>query len=309
VRKRLLLIFILAALIITIPFANIGMVSSSTVGWIEGTVTDPLTGSPIVGANVTANGYTNTTDVNGNYTIQVDAGTYNVTASAEGYWDSVATNINVTADSTVIINFDLSRTVISVEPPTITEKVGATFTVNITITDVFNLYFWEFHMSFNKSVLTVTSVTEGPFLSDVDSTSWNMMPPDFDTPGIVKAANLLWYYPPEGATGNGTLCTITFQVKDVGNTSLHFYYTVLATYDEGLLSIAHAAEDGSVMATLPGDVDGDGDVDIYDLALFSRAYGTSVGEPGFNRLADLDSDGDVDLDDLNLYAENYGKTV
>ena len=134
--------------------------------------------------------------------------------------------------------------VISVEPPTITAEVGATFTVNITITDVSNLYFWEFHMSFNKSVLNVTSVTEGPFLSDVDSTSWSMLPPNIDNnAGTIKTTNMLWTWPPDGATGSGVLCTITFQVKDEGRTTLHFYYTLL---DDEFTppTIEHTAEDG-----------------------------------------------------------------
>jgi len=137
-------------------------------------------------------------------------------------------------------------TVISVYPPTRTALIGETFTVNITITDVSNLYFWEFFMNFSSTVLNVTSVTEGPFLSDVDQTSWSMAPPYIDnTAGIVKAFSLLWLYPAEGASGNGTLCTITFQVKDLGNTTLHFYYTLLFTYvDPDPILIEHTVEDG-----------------------------------------------------------------
>jgi hypothetical protein len=215
--------------------------------------------------------------------------------------------------------------VIYVDPPTITDQVGATFTVNITISDVSNLYFWEFHMSFDKTVLNVTSATEGPFLSDVDSTSWNLMPPYINnTAGTVKASNLLWYYPPEGASGNGTLCTITFQVKDMGKTTLHFYYTILATFDgDSLLPIEHTAEDGFFSNLIPGDIGGDtpgtppdGDVDRYDFGFFAAAYGSSIGDPNFNPLADLTGDttgsppdGDVDRYDFGVFAGNYGRTI
>jgi len=125
-------------------------------------------------------------------------------------------------------------------------------------------------MNFSSTVLNVTSVTEGPFLSDVDLTSWDMMPPYIDNhAGIVKATSLLWTYPPAGASGNGTLCTITFQVKDVGNTTLHFYYTQLTTFDGmELLPIEHTAEDG-YFSNVPVELFGwiNGSVTDFDTGL------------------------------------------
>ena len=107
-------------------------------------------------------------------------------------------------------------------------------------------------------ILEVVSVMEGHFLSDVDSTSLGIMPPYINnSAGTVKAANLLWNYPPTGAVGNGTLCTITFQVKDVGNTTLRFYHHLLATFDGmGVPLIGHTVEDGyfSVYAPSPIEV-------------------------------------------------------
>jgi hypothetical protein len=56
----------------------------------------------------------------------------------------------------------------------------------------------------------------------------------------------------------------------------------------------------------PGDLDGDGDTDLSDLAALLAAYGTSVGDPGHNPSADFDSDGDVDLSDLAFLLADYG---
>jgi hypothetical protein len=53
----------------------------------------------------------------------------------------------------------------------------------------------------------------------------------------------------------------------------------------------------------PGDLDGDGDVDLSDLALLLSDYGCTGGDcPG-----DIDGDGDTDLGDLATLLANYGE--
>jgi hypothetical protein len=59
-------------------------------------------------------------------------------------------------------------------------------------------------------------------------------------------------------------------------------------------------------AACAGDVDGDGDTDLNDLAALLAAYGSSIGDPGYNPNADFDGDGDVDLSDLAFLLTDYG---
>jgi len=54
----------------------------------------------------------------------------------------------------------------------------------------------------------------------------------------------------------------------------------------------------------PGDVDGDGDVDLTDLATLLTNFGTPSGAT--RGMGDLDGDGDVDLTDLATLLSNFG---
>jgi hypothetical protein len=57
---------------------------------------------------------------------------------------------------------------------------------------------------------------------------------------------------------------------------------------------------------VPGDVDGDGDVDLADLGELLASYGSEEGDPDYNPDADFDGDGDVDLSDLGELLANFG---
>jgi|GEM_PF-4355892 len=55
-----------------------------------------------------------------------------------------------------------------------------------------------------------------------------------------------------------------------------------------------------------GDLDGDCDVDLSDLAQLLSAYGTCAGDAGFSEEADINHNGCVDLADLAALLANYG---
>ncbi|MDM8521241.1 dockerin type I domain-containing protein [Anaerolineales bacterium HSG6] len=54
-----------------------------------------------------------------------------------------------------------------------------------------------------------------------------------------------------------------------------------------------------VLAQLPGDVNNDGTVDIFDLSIISNHYGTS------NPIGDVNEDGKVDIFDIAIASSNY----
>ena len=67
---------------------------------VSGTVKG-INQEPIGGAIVVINSYSTTTDENGNYSINVTKGIYNVTASATGYRTETKTDVSITADTRV----------------------------------------------------------------------------------------------------------------------------------------------------------------------------------------------------------------
>jgi len=129
--------------------ANLSLTELTLPGSITGSVTDAETGSPIVGATVTDGTRTTTTDALGKYTIaNVPSGTYQVTASKEGYQSSSMT-VNVLSGSSAVADLSLTEVIL---PGSITGSVtdaedglpiaGATVTdgTRTTTTDALGKY-------------------------------------------------------------------------------------------------------------------------------------------------------------------------
>ncbi|MCK4478761.1 hypothetical protein KAU88_09610 [Candidatus Bathyarchaeota archaeon] len=78
-------------------------------------------------------------------------------------------------------------------------------------------------------------------------------------------------------------------------------YIISATADDSMVY-------GWVIVTLPGDVDGDRDVDIYDIVQMAGIYGVLKPDPLYDPNCDIDGDGDIDIYDIVAAANNYGES-
>jgi len=67
--------------------------------------------------------------------------------------------------------------------------------------------------------------------------------------------------------------------------------------------------DGVIMITIPGDVDGDKDVDLYDVVKICSVYGSKKGDPEYDADCDVNGDDKIDLYDVVIACARYGEKV
>jgi outer membrane protein assembly factor BamB len=139
---------------------------------------------------------------------------------------------------------------------------------------------------------------------------------------------LLQYWP--NSTSNNTITTTNVNLP--GRTSLYNltsinFNTTIAGLSYGVYNITAYVEPVpgqktmtnivgtcNITVSIPGDINGDGNVTLTDLVLLAKAYGTKAGidPPGkdfhqWNPNADINDNGGVDLFDLVTLAQHYEK--
>jgi len=67
--------------------------------------------------------------------------------------------------------------------------------------------------------------------------------------------------------------------------------------------------DGTIKVTIPGDLDGDGEVYTKDLGMLGKSWRKSRGQLGYIPEADIDCDGTVYIKDLGTVGKNWRKTA
>lgn len=108
-------------------------------------------------------------------------------------------------------------------------------------------------------------------------------------------------------SGNSTILTYTCNsaVFTKGNYSIN----VVADAVPGETNLAdNTFIDGWVFVTIPGDVNGDRDVDIYDIVRMAGVYSVSKPDPRYDPNCDIDDDGDIDIYDIVAATGNYGES-
>jgi parallel beta-helix repeat protein len=118
---------------------------------------------------------------------------------------------------------------------------------------------------------------------------------------------------------NTTIITQTVNLT-IGTTTLNFTWNTTGfakgTYtinayawpvpgetDTGDNSYAYG---GVIIVTVPGDTNGDGNIDIYDIVRLTSIYGAKRGEPRFNANCDIDGNDEINIYDVVIATSRYG---
>jgi hypothetical protein len=121
----------------------------------------------------------------------------------------------------------------------------------------------------NNTVIGAQPVNLNPAEVKILAFSWN-------TTGFAKGN--YWI--------NATIAVVPFETDTADNVSVY----------------------GWTYLTMVGDIDGDRDVDIFDIVKMAGVYGIRWPDPRYNPNADVDGDGDIDIFDIVAAAANYGKS-
>jgi len=143
----------------------------------------------------------------------------------------------------LFINKTNSMATVYVDPQTTEKVVGQDFTVNVSVSDVVNLYGWEFKLGWNFTILEFVNATEGTFLKSGGSTFFTYM---LNVTGSYVLVDCTLLGNIAGAKGNGVLASIQFRVKESGVCDLDLYDTKLEDPSEEMLT--HTTNGGRLTA-------------------------------------------------------------
>lgn len=107
---------------------------------------------------------------------------------------------------------------------------------------------------------------------------------------------------------SGNSSTVNFVRNTTGFARGHYTIEAVA---ESVLGEANTTDNtyvgGLVTVSIPGDIDGNGKVQLVDLVWLALAFGSQVGQPKWNPNADIDGNGVIDRIDLSILAQHYGQ--
>jgi hypothetical protein len=195
------------------------------------------------------------------------------------------------------------------------KKVGDTFTLNITVTNVVNMGAWEVELQLNSSVLEFVKLI---FPSDNVFAGENPQTPLVITKPVASVGMVIF-----GAaagpmqpsfSGSGVLAQVELKIlQGIGESDLSFgdigeYGTYLTALD--LSNITFTPVNGYYHSSenpMCADINNDGTVDMKDLMSAVQMFNSFPDTPRWNPRADIDGNGRIDMRDIVIIVLNFGK--
>ena len=105
---------------------------------------------------------------------------------------------------------------------------------------------------------------------------------------------------------SGANASLTFLWDTTNVSPGNYQIKAVAATVPGETDIADNTKIGGVVTVRIPDVNGDGKVDIRELAALGRAWGAKTGDANYDIRVDFNEDGVIDGSDLGLLALNWG---
>jgi PKD repeat protein len=305
---------------------NGGVIESYTWSFGDGNITTTIT-STVNHIYLTA----------GNYTV-----TLNITDS-DGLWDTATDIVPVASAPSPQASFDYSPKPPYIYEPIIFNASSSTSGVGILVN-----YAWDFGdgntTTTSLPLITHTYYAEGDysvFLTVETSTGQNDTTSQLLTvlPISGPQANFTWT--PTSPTFNKTVTfdassslpgwngtthpAIVNYIWDFGdgnststvNSIIYHQFSQPGNYTVILTIIDETGQNDTIskvieVRAVPWDINGDGIIDMRDIAIVAKAFGTVPGDPEWNPDADItgpdgEPDGTVDMRDIALVASHFGE--
>ena len=200
-----------------------------------------------------------------------------------------------------------STPLVWIAPPQQTVQLsGGNFTADVAIADVTDLGSFEFTLAFSPGVVHAEATELGDFLESTGRSAVPVGEINNETGTVTFGAAS--FGESSGPNGSGVLATITFSPQAGGTSDLHLQDVQITDTATGPIPVDRQDGQVTVTASIPGDLDGDCDVDVVDIMMVASHWNTTEGQPGYDPACDMDDDGDVDVVDIMLVASRWGDT-
>ena len=199
----------------------------------------------------------------------------------------------------------VAETLVSVSPPTQNVDMGETFTIDVTMDPNTSIAGAQFDLSFDASLVSADSVTEGDLLKQGGASTYFNPGMIDNTAGTINSVAGAITTPGATVSSPGVFATIQMTAKTVdGTSSLNLSNVIVG--DINGTAVSTTVNNGSVIiGALCGDLNLDGMVTAADAVI---ALEIASGSRPFNSAADVSGDGQViSLDALMILQAAAGQ--
>jgi hypothetical protein len=166
----------------------------------------------------------------------------------------------------------------------------------------------EYDVAVTNVTASKTVVGEGYSLNvTVTAANLGSYPETFN---VTVYANTTYVASQNVTLSGGTSANVTFTWNTASFASGNYTISAYAWPVPGETNTANnSLAGGTVYVGIPGDINGDGTVDIYDAILLAAAFNSTPGSKNWNPNADINGDGVVDIYDAILLAAHFGQSI